>query len=41
LHLTPLNERQKNVKHRPAKLFKFDQSEYLKSVQDNNYQFKM
>ncbi|MEY4522023.1 MAG: hypothetical protein RIT10_1208 [Bacteroidota bacterium] len=41
LHLTPLNERQKNVKHRPAKLFKFDQSEYLKSVQDDNYQFKM
>jgi 8-oxo-dGTP diphosphatase len=41
LHLTPLNELQKNVKHRPAKLFRFNQLEYLKSVQEEKYQFKM
>jgi hypothetical protein len=41
LHLAPLNERQINVKHRPAKLFKFDQPAYLTAVQEDNYQFKM
>lgn len=35
------DEKQKNVKHRPAKLFSFDQKEYLKQVSKKDYQFKM
>ncbi len=41
LPLIALDERQKNVKHRPAKLFCFDQEGYTASVEENNYQFKM
>lgn len=41
LPLIALNERQINVKHRPAKLFSFDYSKYLQSVEDENYQFKL
>lgn len=41
LPLIALNERQINVKHRPAKLFSFDYSKYLQSVEEDNYQFKL
>jgi len=41
LPLVALNERQINVKHRPAKLFSFDYKKYLRSVEDDNYQFKL
>ncbi|MFM8962218.1 MAG: NUDIX hydrolase [Sphingomonadales bacterium] len=39
--LTVLNEKQKNVKHRPAKLFKFDQERYLQQLAAGEYSFKM
>ena len=35
------DEKQINVKHRPAKLFSFDIVSYKKLVQTNDYQFKM
>lgn len=41
LPLIALNERQINVKHRPAKLFSFDHSKYWQSVEGENYQFKL
>jgi len=39
--LIALNERQINVKHRPAKLFSFDHTKYLHTVEAENYQFKL
>jgi 8-oxo-dGTP diphosphatase len=39
--LIELNEVQKNVKHRPAKLFKFDSDAFEESVNENGYQFKV
>lgn len=35
------NEKQENVKHRPAKLFSFDSQTYRKKIRTSNYQFKM
>jgi 8-oxo-dGTP diphosphatase len=35
------DEKQKNVKHRPAKLFSFDQKTYVDAVTSNHYTFKM
>ncbi len=34
-------EKQVNVKHRPAKLFSFDESEYVNMLESSEYQFKM
>jgi 8-oxo-dGTP diphosphatase len=34
-------EKQVNVKHRPAKLFSFDEQEYINLLLSNEYQFKM
>ncbi len=34
-------EKQVNVKHRPAKLFSFDEEEYNNMLETNDYQFKM
>ena len=39
--LINLHEKQTNVKHRPANLFKFDQSKYLELVQEENFLFKL
>jgi 8-oxo-dGTP diphosphatase len=39
--LVALNEKQKNVKHRPAKLFSFDQEAYQQRLLANEYSFKM
>ena len=36
-----LNEKQQNVKHRPAKLFSFDDQRYKEMVDNENYTFKM
>lgn len=41
LPLIGLNEKQKNVKHRPAKLFKFDRKTYLSKVNSGDFIFKM
>lgn len=35
------NEKQKNVKHRPAKLFSFDEHKFEKLVNQRNFRFKM
>ena len=35
------NEKQTNVKHRPAKLFSFDYGKYKKLVENTDYTFKM
>jgi len=35
------SEKQKNVKHRPASLFSFDEITYEKLVAENHYSFKM
>lgn len=35
------NEKQQNVKHRPAKLFSFDQKQYKKLTENKDYTFKM
>lgn len=35
------NEKQTNVKHRPAKLFSFDYGKYKKLVESKDYTFKM
>jgi len=39
--LINLNEKQFNVKHRPAKLFKFDSNRYSELVEKENYLFRM
>jgi 8-oxo-dGTP diphosphatase len=39
--LIALNEKQKNVKHRPAKLFTFDRDTYQQRLLANEYSFKM
>lgn len=39
--LIELDEVQKNVKHRPAKLFKFDNATFEESVNESGYQFKV
>jgi 8-oxo-dGTP diphosphatase len=41
LPLVPSNESQKNVRHRPAKLFSFDYEKYSSAVKDDNFQFKL
>jgi hypothetical protein len=35
------DEKQQNVKHRPAKLFSFNKKEYTNQVAKKDYQFKM
>jgi 8-oxo-dGTP diphosphatase len=35
------DEKQQNVKHRPAKLFSFNKEEYSNQVAKKDYQFKM
>jgi 8-oxo-dGTP diphosphatase len=35
------DEKQQNVKHRPAKLFSFNREQYLLSLENNSYTFKM
>ena len=35
------DEKQQNVKHRPAKLFSFNKKEYSNQVAKKDYQFKM
>jgi 8-oxo-dGTP diphosphatase len=35
------DEKQQNVKHRPAKLFSFDKKEYMAATAQNRYTFKM
>lgn len=39
--LISLSEKQKNVKHRPANLFKFDDGKYQELVEEENYLFSM
>jgi 8-oxo-dGTP diphosphatase len=39
--LRNLNEKQQNVKHRPANLYRFDSTEYEELVKTENYTFKM
>ncbi|MFK8037417.1 MAG: NUDIX domain-containing protein [Crocinitomicaceae bacterium] len=39
--LLKLDEKQKNVKHRPAKLFSFDSEKYEELVKNNEFVFKM
>lgn len=39
--LISLDEKQRNVKHRPAKLFSFDASKYTKIADGEGYQFKI
>ena len=39
--MIPHNEKQKNVKHRPAKLFSFDEHKYKTLVKEDGYTFKM
>ena len=39
--LINLHEKQKNVKHRPANLFKFDSQRYSELVKEENYSFRM
>ncbi len=39
--LIQLNESQKNVKHRPAKLFKYDASSYISSDKNDGFQFNL
>jgi 8-oxo-dGTP diphosphatase len=41
LPLVDLNEKQKNVKHRPARLFKFDEAKYKHMIDNDHYTFKM
>ena len=41
LPLINLKEKQKNVKHRPANLFKFDFEKYSELVKDQNFLFRM
>ena len=39
--LINLQEKQKNVKHRPANLFRFDAEKYIDIVNEENYLFRM
>ncbi len=39
--LIQLNESQQNVKHRPAKLFKYDASAYISSDKNDGFQFNL
>ena len=39
--LVALNEKQQNVKHRPAKLYSFDLETYQQRLLANEYSFKM
>ena len=39
--LINLQEKQKNVKHRPANLFRFDMNRYEEMVEQENYLFRM
>ena len=39
--LISLREKQTNVKHRPANLFKFDVKGYTELVEEENYMFRM
>ncbi len=39
--LIQLNESQQNVKHRPAKLFKYDASAYIASEKNDGFQFNL
>lgn len=39
--LIQLNESQQNVKHRPAKLFKYDASAYIASEKSDGFQFNL
>ena len=39
--LIALGEKQQNVKHRPAKLFSFDQEKYQEIAGEDGYQFKI
>ena len=41
LPLIDLNEKQKNVKHRPARLFTFDEERYQDLIENDMYTFKM
>ncbi|MFZ9028773.1 MAG: NUDIX hydrolase [Crocinitomicaceae bacterium] len=41
LPLVDLKEKQKNVKHRPARLFKFDEAKYQEMIENDHYTFKM
>ena len=41
LPLVKLDEKQQYVKHRPAKLFSFDQPEFKKLTEETDYIFKM
>ena len=41
LPLIDLREKQKNVKHRPARLFKFDEAKYQDMIENDHYTFKM
>lgn len=41
LPLIPLNEKQVNVKHRPAKLFSFDVKRYAEIVSKDGFRFKI
>lgn len=41
LPLIDLKQKQKNVKHRPARLFKFDEAKYQDMVDNDDYTFKM
>jgi 8-oxo-dGTP diphosphatase len=39
--LIHLEEKQKNVKHRPANLFSFDADRFKQLVEEENYLFRM
>ena len=41
LPLVDLKEKQKNVKHRPARLFQFDTEKYQDMIENDHYTFKM
>ena len=41
LPLVDLKEKQKNVKHRPARLFQFDNEKYQDMIENDQYTFKM
>jgi len=41
LPLVNLNVKQKNVKHRPANLYRFDHEKYKQMVEKENFNFKM
>ena len=39
--LISLNEKQKNVKHRPANLFAFDSKKFEALIKDESFSFRM